>query len=251
MFDTKIVDHKRHFISKPRQSYFGAPIGILLLQTENLKFIPGSVGNAGTWSVPVRYKVVPGLATDLVLGPNGAHLSAAVAQAAVELVEEGAQLITSGCGFMIRFQEAVRSAVDVPVLLSPMLLAPMLEMMLPKDQSLGVITANASLLSPDVLAAAGISANNARLAVAGLEGAPAFRRAFLEDGQLDLSAMHAEVIDTAIALVKDRPDVGMLLLECSELPTYAAAIQEATGRPVFDFTSMVEFMVSGMVRRAY
>ncbi|MER8516355.1 hypothetical protein NKH47_25925 [Mesorhizobium sp. M1060] len=251
MFDTRTVERRRHFISKPKQSYFGAPVGILLLQTDNLKFIPGSVGNAATWSVPVRYKVVPGLATDLVLGPNGAHLSAAVAQAAVELVEEGAQLITSACGFMVRFQKAVRSAVDVPVLLSPMLLAPMLEMMVPKGQSLGVITASASLLSPDVLAAAGISTNEARLAVAGLEGAPAFCRAFLEDGELDVSTIQAEVIDTAMALIKDRPDVGMLLLECSELPPYAAAIQEATGLPVFDFTSMVEFMVSGMVRKPF
>lgn len=251
MFDTKVVERRRQYIAKPQQSYFGAPVGILLLQTTNLKFIPGSVGNAGTWSVPVRYKVVPGLETDLVLGPNGKHLSGAVAQAAIELVEEGAQLITSGCGFMARFQAAVRSAVDVPVLLSSMLLAPVLQTMLPDGKSLGILTANASLLDADVLAGAGVGANSTRLAVAGLERCPAFCRAFLGDGELDVDSVRAEVIEAAITLVRDRPDVGILLLECSELPPYAAAIQDAIGMPVFDFTSMVEFMVSGMTRRSF
>jgi hypothetical protein len=54
-----------------------------------------------------------------------------------------------------------------------------------------------------------------------------------------------------MGLVGSHPDIGALLLECSELPTYAAAVQRATGVPVFDFSSMVEFFVSGLKRTPF
>ncbi|BCG76175.1 hypothetical protein MesoLj113a_73330 [Mesorhizobium sp. 113-1-2] len=52
------------------------------------------------------------------------ELTSVVVQAATELLREGAQLITCGCEYSIRYQEAVRDAVDVPVFLSSLLLAP-------------------------------------------------------------------------------------------------------------------------------
>ncbi|RZM91490.1 hypothetical protein CWO91_41045 [Bradyrhizobium genosp. SA-3] len=233
---------------KSGQSFYGAPVGILQLERARSPsirpYIPGSVGNASTWSVPVRYKTVP----DLL---NAAEMMQAVTRAATELVHEGAQLITSNCGFMIRYQEAVRAAVDVPVLLSSLLLAPFLERMLPRERALGIITASASSLTPDLFEAAGLPANSKRVVV-GLEDAPAFAAAFLNPhGDLDVSAVESETIDAAVALLNDRPDIGMLLLTCSELPPYAAAVQRAIGIPVFDYTSMVEFFVKGLMRRPF
>ncbi|WP_245471354.1 hypothetical protein [Bradyrhizobium genosp. SA-3] len=43
----------------------------------------------------------------------------------------------------------------------------------------------------------------------------------------------------------------MLLITCSELPSYAAAVQRAVGIPVFDYTSLVEFFVGGLIRRPF
>ncbi|WP_439397563.1 hypothetical protein ACRQ5Q_10510 [Bradyrhizobium sp. PMVTL-01] len=43
----------------------------------------------------------------------------------------------------------------------------------------------------------------------------------------------------------------MLLLECGDLPPYAASVQQATGVPVFDFTSMIEFFIRGLIRKPF
>ncbi|MET4449718.1 hypothetical protein ABIB75_008032 [Bradyrhizobium sp. GM2.2] len=259
MNGSQLTQGKHPFASRRlNEAFYGAPVGILLLERVgrggefNRPFIPGSVGNAGTWSVPVRYKTIPGLSFNELVAPDHEKYASAAVQAAVELVGEGAQMITTNCGFMLRYQQAVRAAVDVPVLLSPLLLGPLLGQMLPRDKSLGIITAKASSLTVELLEAAGIAADSDRIAIAGLENAPFFAAAFLTaTGDLDVCAVERETVAAAVALVNKRPDVGMLLLECSELPPYAAAVQRATRVPVFDFTSMIEFVIGGLMRRPF
>lgn len=257
MIDPALAQSKRRFASlTPAQQFYGAPVGILQLERFPGPFlrpyIPGSVGNASTWSVPVRYRTVPGLQFDQILGQRAGEMAPAVVQAATDLVREGAQLITSNCGFMIRYQEVVRTAVEVPVLLFSLLLAPFLERMLPPGKALGIITANSRSLTPDLLEAAGLPANSKRVVVAGLEGTCSFAAAFLNaSADLDVSSVETEMVSVAVALVGDEPEIGMLLLECSELPPYAAAVHRVTGLPVFDFTSMVEFFVHGLIRRPF
>lgn len=223
-------------------------IGILLLDCV-APFIPGSVGNASTWSAPAIYKTVPGLRVDLILGPDAGQAEPAVVAAATELAGEGARMISSNCGFTIRYQDAVRAAVDVPVLLSSLLLAPHLQRMLPRDKALGIVTASTASLTPELLAAAGLRRGDERIALAGLDDAPGFTAAFITcTDEFDAATVEAETVAAAVALCERRPDVGALLLECSELPPYATAVQRATGVPVFDFTSMVEFVVAGLTR---
>lgn len=243
------LSHRRRFASlKPGQSIYGAPVGIMQLERDRVPgirpYIPGSVGNASTWSVPVLYKTVPNPHT-------AAEMTPAVIQTATALVDQGAQLITSNCGYMIRYQEAVRTAVHVPVLLSSLLLAPFLQRMLPRKEALGIITAKASSLTSEVFEAAGLF-NAKSVAVAGLEDAPAFAAAFLNpSGDMDVAAVETETVNAAVRLLDDRPDVGILLLTCSELPPYAAAVQRAIGIPVFDYTSMIEFFISGLIRKPF
>ncbi|MES0133181.1 AroM family protein [Mesorhizobium sp. M0029] len=233
------------------QVFAGAPVGILLLDEVICPFIPGSVGNASTWSVPVRYKVVPGMTEHRLFGPTPSDATPAVVQAAIELAREGAQLISANCGFTIHFQEAVRASVDVPVLLSSLLLAPFLERLLPQTKALGIITGDASYFTPELRLAAGISGDSDRFVVASINDAPAWAALWKYPSTIDVAAVESEVVRAALSLVSVRPDVGAILLECSELPPYAAAVQRATGLPVFDFTSMVEFFAGGLTRKPF
>lgn len=244
---------------KPRMAVHGAPIGILMLDRNPgpgiRPYIPGDTGNATTWSVPVRYKTVPGLNVARIFGPNGDEMESAVIQAAKELVQEGAQLVTSGCGYFIRYQKAVRNASDVPVFLSSLLLAPFLERMLPEDKALGIIVASKTVVTRyELLKATGLQAEiGRRVVVAGLEDTPVFAGTFLRgEGDLDVEACEKDLVDTAVALVKKHPNIGMLLLECGNTPPYAAAVQQATGGiPVFDFTSLIEFFIGGVARKPF
>ena len=91
-----------------------------------------------------------------------------------------------------------------------------------------------------------------RLAIAGMEGQTEFREAVLEErGTLDSGKIEAEVVAVARNLVATHADLGALLLECSDLPPYAAAVQSATGLPVFDFTTMIRFVHSALVRTPF
>ncbi|PBB28993.1 AroM family protein [Mesorhizobium sp. WSM3882] len=233
------------------QVFAGAPVGILLLAEVDCPFIPGSVSNASTWSVPVRYKLVPGLTEHRLFGPAPSDATPAVVQAAIELAREGAQLISANCGFTIHFQQAVRAAVDVPVLLSSLLLAPFLEQLLPRRKKLGIMTGDAAYFTPELWAAAGMSSSSDRYIVGNIDNAPAWAALWQYPGRIDVAAVESEIVCAAVNLVSAHPDIGAILLECSELPPYAAAVQRATGLPVFDFTSMVEFFADGLTRKPF
>jgi Asp/Glu/hydantoin racemase len=55
---------------------------------------------------------------------------------------------------------------------------------------------------------------------------------------------HARV---ARRLVAEHPDVGALVLECTNMAPYAADIQQATGLPVFDVVSLVRMVHAALV----
>jgi Asp/Glu/hydantoin racemase len=79
--------------------------------------------------------------------------------------------------------------------------------------------------------------------VVGLETEKEFTRVLLGDElELDVEAAREEHVWVARRLLAEHPDVGAIVLECTNMPPYAADIQRATGRPVFDITSLVHMV---------
>jgi hypothetical protein len=131
------------------------------------------------------------------------------------------------------------AAVSVPVFTSSLLLVPFVHRMLGPGRRVGVMTVSAATLRPEHLAGAGIGPD-VPLAVAGMEGEKEFTRVMLGDEmELDVDLAREEHIRVARRLVGEHPDVGAIVLECTNMPPYAADIQRETGRPVFDITSLV------------
>ena len=52
-------------------------------------------------------------------------------------------------------------------------------------------------------------------------------------------------------LISKHPDIGALVFECTNFPSGAAAVQEATGLPVFDIATLISMVHDAVVRKSY
>ncbi len=87
------------------------------------------------------------------------------------------------------------------------------------------------------------------IVIAGMEGQSEFRGAVLEEkGILDSGKIEQEVVQVTRKLVTGNPQIGAILLECSDLPPYAGAIQQAVNLPVYDFVTMINYVHNTHVR---
>ena len=217
---------------------YGFAIGILMLDTRFPR-IPGDMGNAATFPFPVRYHRVSGADPDLVVRRGAAGLLPAFIEGARQLEREGVGAVTTNCGFLVKYQQELAAAVAIPVFTSSLLLVPLVHRMLPPGKRVGIMTVNAASLGPEHLRGAGIT-DDIPLAVAGMEGEKEFTRVLLgNELELDVDAAREEHVRVARRLVDKHPDIGAIVLECTNMPPYTADIQRATGRPVLDIVSLV------------
>jgi len=225
---------------------YGFTVGILMLDTRFPR-IPGDMGHAATFPFPVRYHRVPGASPDLVVRRGAAGLLPAFVEGARQLEREGVGAVTTNCGFLVKYQTELAASVRVPVLTSSLLLVPLVHRMLPPGLRVGILTVNAAGLGDEHLRGAGIG-GDIPLAVAGLEGEKEFTRVLLGDeAELDVDQAREEHVRVARRLVTDHPDIGAIVLECTNMPPYAADVQRATGLPVFDIVSLVTLVHGALV----
>jgi Asp/Glu/hydantoin racemase len=225
---------------------FGFTVGILMLDTRFPR-IRGDMGNAATFPFPVRYHRVAGADPDLVVRRGAEGLLPAFIEGARQLEHEGVGAITTNCGFLVKYQPQLAGAVRVPVFTSSLLLVPLVHRMLAPGRSIGLMTVNAAGLTAEHLAGAGIG-RDVLLVVAGMEGEKEFTRVLLDNElELDVDAAREEHVRVARRLVAEHPEVGAIVLECTNMPPYAADVQRVTGLPVFDIVSLVT-MAHGALR---
>ncbi|WP_334176791.1 aspartate/glutamate racemase family protein [Pseudoxanthobacter sp.] len=229
--------------ARPGAQSYGHDIGILMIECLN-PFIPGDVGNAWSYRYPVLYRTITDVSIERLIEHSDLSLLPKVIEAAQDLERHGVAAITSDCGYMLLFQDDLARAINIPVMLSSLLQLPFIGSILGPERSIGIVCANAPRLTPALLARAWPNPTR-RLHIAGLERASAFRHAILDEkGSIDVAAVEAEVVAAACALTEAHPDIGAILLECSNIPPYAHAVQAATGRPVFDFLTMIDLVRS-------
>lgn len=227
----------------------GAPLGIIMLETRFPR-IPGDIGNGLTWPFPVLYRVVEGATPERVVLQGARGLLPDFIAAAQGLVALGAEAITTSCGFLCIFQKEIAAAVGVPVATSSLLQVPWVEAMLPPGRRVGVITASRPSLTPAHFAAAGMASDTP---VMGIEGGRELFRVLVRQDKADLDTAAAEqdILDAGRALVAAHPEVGAIVLECTNMPPYAAALQAELGLPVHDVVSLASFLFAGLRPRRY
>lgn len=221
-------------------------LGILMLATRFPR-PPGDIGNAASFAFPVRYHRVETATPQRVVRDRAQGLLHAFIETGKVAAAEGAAGIATSCGFLAVFQRELAAALPVPVATSSLLQAAWLAPLLPRDATVGIVTIDAAALDHAHLDGVGAAHG---LPVEGVDPAGEFATRILADAAtLDVAAAERDVVAAARRLVERRPDVAAIVLECTNMPPYAAAVQRATGRPVYDVLTMLDWFWRGLQRR--
>jgi Asp/Glu/hydantoin racemase len=236
-------------VARGGKALYGAPLGILMLEARFPR-IPGDMGNATTWPFPVLYRIVKGANPESVVLKGAAGLLPDFIEAAQELVWFGAEAITTNCGFLSLFQQELAAKVKVPVATSALLQVPWVQATLPPGQRVGVITVSAQSLTPKHLEAAGVPLDTPFV---GTETGREFYRTLIlgEKQDMDVELASHDILDAGRALVNAHPEVGAIVLECTNMPPYAATLGEALGLPVYDIYSLITWFHAGLRPRRF
>jgi len=236
-------------IAKGGKAVYGAPLGVLMLEARFPRIL-GDMGNGATWPFPVLYKVVSGASPEKVVLKGAAGLLPDFIAAAQELVRLGAEAITTNCGFLSLFQRELAAAINVPVATSSLMQAPWVQATLPPGKRVGLVTVSAATLTPQHLTAVGVPADTP---VTGTENGREFFRVLIkaEKQEMDIDLAEQDVVEAALRLVAEHPEVGAIVLECTNMPPYAASVQAATGLPVYDIYSMITWFHAGLRPRDF
>lgn len=236
-------------IAEGGRTIYGAPLGILMLEARFPR-IPGDMGNGLTWPFPVLYRVVRGASPKRVVLEGARGLLDEFIAAARDLIDLGAEAITTNCGFLSLFQSEMAARLSVPVATSSLMQVPMVQATLPPGQRVGIITISASSLTPAHLDAASVPRD---VPVAGTEGGRELFRVLIrgEKQELDVALAAADILDAGRDLLARHPEVGAIVLECTNMPPYAHALRLALGLPVYDIYSFISWFHSGLRPRDF
>ncbi len=237
-----------HMIATGGKSIYSASVGILMLDAK-IPRILGDTGNALTWPFPVHYKIVREATPERVVLCQAAGTLDAFIDAAREMVDDGVEGITTTCGFLSLIQDELQAAVPVPVAASSLMQVALVAATLPAGKHPSVLTISAASLTEAHLAGAGAPLDTP---VGGVDPNGEFATKILRNHEtLDVTRSREELIAGAKAVVERYPNTGALILECTNMVPYAAAVRAAIGIPVYSIYSFVIWFQAGLAPRQF
>lgn len=230
----------------------GAAIGIIVLGNTWYPLFPGNVANATTYNFPVYYKPLKGGFSEIIVSPKpDPTLLEQTIGAGKELEQQGCRAIVAACGYFANYQPEVAAALNVPCFLSSLMQVPIISRALKPGQKVCIICADGdTLASGPALKNCGVN-DRSTVIIAGAQDLPQMKNILQDTGHLNSAKLEQELVDFSKQVVNENPDIGAIVLECSDLPPYAWAIQKAVRLPVFDFTTMINWVYNAVVRRPF
>ncbi len=229
----------------------GYAIGIICMADVWYPLSPGTIENASTFNFPVYIKPIPG-GVKIISSETHPDILKDTIEAGKELVEKlGCRAIVGACGYFANYQEKVAAALDVPVFLSSLMQVPIVMRALRPNQKLGIICAREEALSAaPALKQCGVD-DLSRIVIGGAQDTSQFQNLYKGTGRMNNAKWGQELADVAKRMVSNHPDIGAIILEGSDFPPYAWEIQKAVRLPIFDFTTMIDWVYSAVVRRPF
>jgi Asp/Glu/hydantoin racemase len=240
-------------IVKSSQSIYGYSIGIIMLDC-SFPRIPGDIGNATTFNFPVLYRIIRGVSFQKIINKRDKQYLKPFISAARELEKQGVKAITTSCGFLAVFQQILSEAVKIPLFSSSLIQVPLVYEMLGRRGKIGILTSDSNFLSEDHFMAVGWSSKDIPIAIASMQQCKEFNRVILRGQELpmmDASKIEAEVVSVIKKLIIEEPDVRALVIECTNLPPFASAIQKETGLFIFDIVTLTKMVHEAAMRTVF
>jgi Asp/Glu/Hydantoin racemase len=206
-------------------------LGIVMLDTQFPRPL-GDVGHPDTFAVPTHQEIIrttgPAMVVETAASFRKARMVPAFQIIVRNLERRGARAITTSCGFLVLIQKELQAVVRVPVITSSLLLLPGL---LRKHPQVGVLTISSAKLGHEHLRCAGVPRERlVDVLVQGVEPGTEFVTRILgNQPQLNMTQAQQDVVAAAMALKARAPQLTTVVLECTNMPPYQAAIEAATG----------------------
>lgn len=205
--------------------------GVLMLDTQFPRW-PGDIGCPDGWPFELIYqKVIGKFPQDIVRTAESLEqhkVLPSFVKAAQMLEQQGVEGITTSCGFLVLLQDELQAVLKVPVRTSSLMLLPRL---LTENQTVGVLTMDEDALGSAHFLAAGVLLKDVtRLRIQGVSQDEEFALAIMGNReQMNFQTAQASVVAAALNLKKKAPELKHVVLECTNMPPYAKAIEAATG----------------------
>ncbi len=231
-------------IARGGKALYGAPLGILMLEARFPR-IPGDMGNGTTWPFPVLYRVVSGASPEKVVLQGRGR-----AAAGFHRCREGPGAARRrGHHHQLRFPVAVPEGARGRGRRARCDLVPDAGAVGAGDTAAGQARRPRHGVGLDItpahLEGAGVPLDTP---LVGTENGREFFRVLIkaEKDDMDVALAEQDVVEAGKELVARHPEVGAIVLECTNMPPYAAALQAEVGLPVYDIYSMITWFHAGL-----
>lgn len=221
-----------------------AQIGILMLESRFPRF-HGDIGHPATFDPPAIIRTIDQASPQRVVEGQAFGLLDSFVDAAKDLQQAGARLITTSCGFLVLHQAALATAVNVPLVSSSLLaVAPAARHLRAQGLRPAILTISSRNLTPAHLQAAGCPAD---IPIGAPEPDSHFCTQILGNrATMDKAIARQDVIAAARKLMDRHEGIGALILECTNMPPYASDLADLFRIPILSLPSILPHCQAGL-----
>ncbi len=219
------------------RSIEGYSVGVLHLASR-YPLPPGNPQHVQTFNFPVCFEAV-NISDPWALMNGEKSIEPMIVEACEKLVTKGVRTIVGACGSFAYYQKSVADACKVPVFTSVLTQIPFLLQAI-GNRKLGVLCASSTSVNERIYEACDIARPD-RLVIDQMKGMSEFDRMLEGTNPMNVDEMEKQCCEAVLRMVEREPDIGGLVLQCSDLPPYGRRIQQCTGLPIFDARTLIEW----------
>lgn len=163
------------------------------------------------------------------------------------LMQKGVVGIITSCGFLSQIQTRLAEKTSIPIAVSSLIQIPFVLATISSDKHIGVLTFEASILGKAHFDGVGIPEEmQKRITVVGSTSEGPLHGIVRDGIPYNLDDLNMELASMTRILLNKDPNLGAIILECTQMPVFARTVQKISHLPVYDILPMADWFYSGL-----